>query len=196
MPAKFKWLLLPPAIALILFLGPLRGGIGTVAPTDEGQGSIPPTAITPGEGIPVIPGMDQIISTLLGVLILGAVGIIVFAKTRKPKSSGLRTGLVEHKQTLRVTAKHQVHVLQFDGQLLLLGTCESNMTILRSGESSDATADELALVARDQEEEEEEGAVPKDMILPRPSGKRAQLPKTMNLSQFTKLLAKARAGQV
>ncbi len=192
MQAKYKWLLLPPSIALILFLGPFRDGIGMIAPS-SGAESVDPSSTTPGSGLPAIPGMDQMVSTLIGVLLLGAVGIIVFAKLRKPRGVGTKSGLVEHKQTLRVTAKHQVHVIQFYGQLLLLGTCDSNMIVLSTGESSDGTADELELAAR--ELEEDDGAVPKDLIIPRPSRKPVPTAKTLNMTQFNRLLAKARAGQ-
>jgi len=193
MQAKYKWLLLPPSIALILFLGPLRNGIGSGSTPSSTAAAKPVSAMTPGSGIPEIPGMDQIISTLVGVLILGVVGIVVLAKLLKPRTNGGKAGLVEHKQTLRVTAKHQVHVLQFDGQMLLLGTCDSNMNILCAGEANDGDADELELTAR--EREEDEGAVPKDLIIPRPARKRALPAKTLNLRQFNKLLEKARAGQ-
>jgi len=137
--------------------------------------------------------MDQIVSTLIGVLLLGAVGIIVFAKMRKPRTRGAGSGLVEHRQSLRVTAKHHVHVLQFDGQMILLGTSDSNMTVLRTAESSDGAVDELELAARDLAEDE--GAVPKDLIIPRPARRNAPAAKTLNMAQFNKLLAKARDGQ-
>ncbi len=193
MQAKYKWLLLPPSIALILFLGPFRDSVGTTAPASGAEAATAQSSATPGTGLPSIPGMDQIVSTLIGVLLLGAVGIIVFAKMRKPRTRGAGSGLVEHRQSLRVTAKHHVHVLQFDGQMILLGTSDSNMTVLRTAESSDGAVDELELAARDLAEDE--GAVPKDLIIPRPARRNAPAAKTLNMAQFNKLLAKARDGQ-
>ncbi len=198
MQAKYKWLLLPPAIALILFLGPLRGTTSPASPTPTPTANTatqPPATDTGqvGTGIPTMPGMDQLISTLLGVLILGSVGLVVFARMRKPKTTGTST-LVEHRQSMRITPKHHVHVLEFDNQLFLLGTCESNLSVLKVSDSSENEADEMEIARR--EEEEDEGAVPKDLIIPRPPARKGKPKPALDIAQFKKLLAKAKAGQL
>jgi len=193
MQAKYKWLLVPPAIALILFLGPLRGSSENLNPATNSPPKTEGTAGEPGSGIPAMPGMDQLVSTLLGVLILGAIGIVVFARMRKPKSSGSST-LVEHRQSLRITPKHHVHVLEFEDQLFLVGSSDAGLSILKVSDSPDANADEMELAHR--EEEEDEGAVPKDLIIPRPPAKKLRTRQSLDIAQFKKLLAKAKAGQL
>ncbi|MHC5064180.1 MAG: flagellar biosynthetic protein FliO [Planctomycetota bacterium] len=140
-----------------------------------------------------MPGMDQMVSTLLGVLILGSVGLVIFARLRKPKSSGTST-LVSHRQSLRITPKHHVHVLEFDNQLFLIGTCESSVNVLKVSDSPDGNVDEMEIAQR--EDDEDEGAVPKDLIIPRPPARQAKPKPSLDVAQFKKLLAKAKAGQL
>ena len=132
MQARYKWLLLPPAIALILFMGPLRN-IGL--PSTEGLAQEIQTAGDPqtteepgtmqdpqgvGQGIVPMPDAWQVASTLLGILLLGGIGIMLLARLRRgrsPKSGDLMTLC----QSLRLSQRHSLHAVQFDHNLLLLG---------------------------------------------------------------------------
>ena len=193
MQAKYKWLLVPPALALILFLGPLRGSSGAPNPASNPPPAAEEVTQQPGSGIPPMPGMDQLISTLLGVLILGSIGIVVFARMRKPKITGTST-LVEHRQSLRITPKHHVHVLEFDSQLFLVGTSEAGVNVLKISESLEDGADEMEIAHR--ENEEDEGAVPKDLIIPRPPARKAKARSSRVLLQEMTLVWKHRRPSV
>ena len=67
MQARYKWLLLPPAIALVLFMGPLR----RVGLPSADSGPAQETEAEVGGSIVPMPDIWQMTSTLVGVLLLG-----------------------------------------------------------------------------------------------------------------------------
>ncbi len=177
MQARYKWLLLPPAIALILFMGPLRN-IGL--PSTEGLAQEIQTAGDPqtteepgtmqdpqgvGQGLVPMPDAWQVTSTLLGILLLGGIGIMLLARLRRgrsPKSGDLMTLC----QSLRLSQRHSLHAVQFDHNLLLLGECDGHLSLIKLGPDPEQRQDEELLAARDADE----GAVPRDMVIPHPAG--------------------------
>lgn len=167
MKAKYRWLLLPPALALVLFMGPLRqpapAAETTTANTPSTESAEPET----GTG-PELPGLDQVAFTLVGVLLLGAAGIAVYARIHGHKSGGAATGLLSVRQSMRLSGRHHVHAVQFEDQLLLLGECDGQLSVLHAGPDANADADEGQIARRDAEEEDE-GAVPIDLVIPRPA---------------------------
>lgn len=202
MQAKFKWLFLPPAIALVLFLGPLQSKPSTTT-AETGNDS---AATSEKTRIPALPDVWQVTSTLVGVLLLGAVAIAVIKRSRmqRPIADGEFMVL---RQSLRLSQRHSIHAVEFDGQVLLVGECEGNVHVLQNGALPAATEDELEVSRRFIDDDDpDDGAVPRDMIIPRPeeparrqptaptTSRRSSPQVAAKLANFKNLLARAGAG--
>jgi flagellar biogenesis protein FliO len=177
-----KWLFLPPAVALLMVLGPLSmqggttGGVPDPTTPTTGGAAAPAPAPTVGEGRPApaaprMPDAWQLGSTLLAVLMLGAAGVLVLRKLRGGAVPARgAASLVTLRQTLRLSARQAVHALEFDDRILLVGEHERGLVLLESGRSL-ARADEHEVVGREQppaDVGDEDGAVPKNLVIPRP----------------------------
>lgn len=210
MRSKYAWLLLPPILALIVFLGPLQNlnndtspaSANTTAAANAKADTSPEAARRSevGSQLPELPNLWQISSTLVGVLLLGVVFLGLFRKLRENSRATPGSPLVL-RQSLRLSTKHHVHAVQYEDQILVLGACDNSISVLCTGEDPSLAEDETALLDRD---EESEGAVPRDMVLPRPDKQRRKLPKkpavqaglaeetARKLSTFRTLLKRAR----
>ena len=204
MQARYKWLILPPAVALVLFMGPLRD-VGMPPINDErvpevsSQGTSLESEV--GQGIIPMPSAWQMGSTLLGVLLLGGAGIMLLARLRRGPTGG-SSDLMSLRQSLRLSQRHKIHAVQFDHRLLLLGECDGQLTLIKAGSDPEAMADEEHLAARGIEEDT--GAVPRDMVIPRPGTavtRRPRPPKSGTGSQshptvdeFKDLLRRVKTG--
>lgn len=176
-----KWLVLPPAVALLLVLGPLSMKPSAAAERSaETPAAAPVVRPTAGpqqpaadRGVPALPrtpDLWQIGSTLLGVLLLGGVAVAVLRRLRQgPAATG--SGAVSLRQTLRLSNKQAVHALEFEGKLLLVGETERGLQLLIAHTPPTAADDEAAVAAvaaRLRDELDDDGAVPKNLVLPRP----------------------------
>ncbi len=143
--AKLLWFLVPPAVAMVMFLGPLGNG------DPAGAAEPAATEIVSGLTVPATPGLWQVGSSLLGVLLIGAVGVMIIARL-KGVSPLARPGdgneLLTLRQSLRISSRHHVHAIEFDGRVLLVGECENNLAMLTSTDDPNVTADERAISAR------------------------------------------------
>ena len=164
---KYKWLLLPPALALLLFVGPLRDPL-----TGAGNSAPPPTTTdTTDSAAPASPSVAQVASTTIGVLLLGLV--IVLALRRYSKTSGKAIpGGLALRNTLRLSSRHAVHMVQVDDHILLLGECDGSLTVLDRAADPDAIEDERQI----EQQVEADGAVPRDLVIPRPVTRRTTTP--------------------
>lgn len=182
-----KWLLIPPAVALLMVLGPLSMQGETPAnaasktprlqqpeaepaPTTGANRQAPKPLVTPRS-----PDLLQMGSALVGVLLLGVVGIMVLRKLRggaTPTRSG--SPLATLRQTLRLSGKQALHAIEFDDRILLVGEHERGLVLLDSGKLPERAADEAEVLARHQaptrtaEPDEDEGATPRNLLIPRP----------------------------
>ncbi len=175
-----KWLVLPPAVALLIVLGPMsmRGESAAAERTPTNPSAVPerlPGADEPKGSkatvppLPRTPDLWQFGSTLVGVLLLGGVGLVVLRRLQKgPGPVG--SGVVTLRQTLRLSQRQSVHALEFDGRLLLVGESDRGVQLLQANNPPTAADDEATLAARlrDLADAEDDGAVPKNMVLPRP----------------------------
>lgn len=183
-----KWLLIPPAVALLVVLGPLsmQGGSTARAASPEitVQQPAPETAlpaptsrtnrlaITPPRG----PDLWQMSSALVGVLLLGVVGVILLRKLRGGATPTRGTNIASLRQTLRLSTRQAVHAIEFDDRILLIGEHERGLVLLDSGKLPERIADEAEVLARHQTvlhaagaaEHEDEGATPRNLLIPRP----------------------------
>ena len=198
MPNNRKWLLLPPAVALLIVLGPLSMRNDAARPQAE-VATAPATEASPlvvaapqadatqkepkqkGSALPVprTPDLWQVGSTLIGVLVLGGATVALLRRMRTAPATG-NTGAVTLRQTLRLAPNKTLHAVEFDGRLLLLGASEKGIALLHAGGSTaDAAADEATIAQRSQavvEADEDEGATPKDLVIPRPERPAQKLP--------------------
>jgi flagellar biogenesis protein FliO len=196
MPNNRKWLLLPPAVALLIVLGPLSMRTNTARATDVPQAEVAeaqplpealPAATQSPKGktnalpVPRTPDLWQVTSTLIGVLLLGGATLMVLRRMRTAPATG-STGAVTLRQTLRLAPNKTLHAVEFDGRLLLVGASEKGLQLLHAGgAAADAAADEATIAARSQaavaiEEDEDEGATPKNLVIPRPPKPQQKLP--------------------
>lgn len=215
-----KWLMIPPAAALLLLLGPLAmGGADAPARPEEPARSAPteqPRAFVlpedpadapgedaqraglPGSLVPRTPDLWQMSSALVGVLLLGGVALLGLKKLRGGASPQRPQTLATLRQTMRLGAKSTLHAIEFDNRILLVGDGEKGLTLIESSTLPDAVADEATVLARSaptQPEEGDDGATPKDLLIPRPAGEAAPATKAdiaiAKLNDFRALLDKA-----
>lgn len=185
-----KWLLVPPAVAFLLVLGPLSMQTGAAAaPTappaaqqPEPQPEAPATAPVRTARSPIAaprgPDLVQMGSALAGVLLLGVVGVVVLRKLRGGASPTRGSTLATLRQTLRLSARQAVHAIEFDDRILLVGEHERGLVLLDSGKLPERAADEAEVIARSlgaaahhdaDAGDEAEGATPRNLVIPRPS---------------------------
>ncbi|MCB9884210.1 MAG: flagellar biosynthetic protein FliO [Planctomycetes bacterium] len=193
-----KWLLVPPAAALLVVLGPLSmaSGRGNKAdqPTTPLASSVTPPATTPAANAPATspeaalrpaartpalprtPDFFEIGSALAGVLLLGIGGVIVLRKLRGGATPTGGTRLITLRQSLRLSQRQAVHAIEFDDRILLIGESERGLTLLEGGRQQ-AVADEAEVLTRTSQRldavvddaAEDDGAVPKNLVIPRPA---------------------------
>lgn len=196
-----KWLLLPPAVALLLLLGPLsmQGGSARAATTaaatpapqqPEPEAAAPAVAPLKGKAplnVPRGPDLAQMASALVGVLVLGGAAVWLVRRVRGGAQPTRGTPLATLRQTLRLSAKQAVHAIEFDDRILLVGENERGLALLDSGKLPERVADELEVLARHTapahghaaaaatahsaaaDDADEEGATPKNLVIPRPA---------------------------
>lgn len=215
-----KWLMIPPAAALLLLLGPLAmGGAdrtarpaepAQVAPTEQPRAFVRPAdptqpadeapqrAALPGTLVPRTPDLWQMSSALVGVLLLGGVALLGLKKLRGSASPQRPQNLATLRQTMRLGAKSTLHAIEFDDRILLVGDSEKGLTLIESSGLPDAAADEATVLARSaqpQPSDREDGATPKNLMIPRPEAPQASTSKAdiaiAKLNDFRALLDKA-----
>lgn len=207
MQARYKWLLLPPAIAVVLIMGPLRQteppapepetvqAVEAENPVDQNPVDQSPV----GQGLVPMPDAWQVASSLFGILLLGVAGVMLLARIRKgPSSRGAE--LMSLRQSLRLSGRHKLHAVQFEDSILVIGESEGRLVLLEKGSDPEQFADDEELAARD----EDGGAVPRDMVIPRPPASarkrpvppRAQSPERArrSLDEFKDLMRSVKAG--
>lgn len=211
-----KWFLIPPAIAALLLLGSMsmqNGGTprdaapaSAVAAPASGAPAASKGRETPA--LPRTPDLTQTISALAGVLLLGVGGVLLLRRLRGPARSPRGATLLTLRQSLRLSAKQAVHAIEFDDRILLVGESERGLALLDGGRLPERTADEAEVLSRGAVAPAglaahlDEGATPKDLVLPRPAApQKPRLPTPpgskpverapVGLADFRNLLQKA-----
>jgi len=207
-----KWLLVPPVVALLLVLGPLSMQ-GRAADASTASRTETPTTEAPNEPVsetakrtarptptlPRTPDLWQMGSALVGVLLLGVGGIVMLRKLRGGATPVRGAApLMTLRQTMRLSTKQAVHAIEFDDRVLLVGESDRGLCLLESGRLPDRARDEAEVLARAVEAvnaAEEEGAVPKNLVIPRPPQGPVRRPlapaKAGPIEDFRTLLQKA-----
>jgi flagellar biogenesis protein FliO len=190
-----KWLLVPPVAALLLLLGPLsmqgaeRPAQANEPPASQ-QPANQPTTTSPavtGEANPArtalrtptpvrTPDLFEMSGALVVVLLLGAAGVYVLRKLRGGAVPTGGTTLLTLRQSLRLSQKQIVHAIEFDDRIVLVGEGERGLALLDSGRIPERVADELEVAARALPrvdavvaDDLDDGAVPKNLVIPRPA---------------------------
>jgi flagellar biogenesis protein FliO len=193
-----KWLLIPPVVALLLVLGPLAMGGGTTdQPTTpetaapaaaqpstsqpstsrpltsrpEPAASSTDTGAKPGSLVPRTPDMWKMSSALVGVLLLGAVALLGLKKLRGAATPKGSQTLATLRQTMRLGTKQALHAVEFGDRILLIGESDKGLTLIESGSLPDAADDEATVLSRTDVvvgDDDDEGATPKNLLIPRP----------------------------
>jgi len=176
-----KWLLVPPAVALLL-LGPLSMQGGPAGPSTPETVAALAVAVPAASAAdttrplrtpqaPRTPDLWQMASALVGVLLLGVGGVVLLRRLRGGATPTRGSALATLRQTLRLSARQAIHAIEFDDRILLVGEHERGLVLLESGRLADRAADEAAVLARHGAATAgapEDGAVPKDLVIPRP----------------------------
>jgi flagellar biogenesis protein FliO len=188
-----KWFLIPPAVAALLILGTLSmqpGGKAVDKAVDKGidkadtsaksdaraeRSEAAPTAAPAAAPaaraqptLPRAPDLAQVIPALVGVLLLGVGGVWLLRRLRHGPRAGGTASLLALRQTLRLSARQAVHAIEFDDRILLIGASERGLALLDSGRLPERAADEHDVLARATDDDD--GAVPKNLVIPRPAG--------------------------
>ena len=124
-------------------------------------------------------------SGLLGVLLLGVGGLFVLRRLRGGAVATRGTTLMTLRQTLRLGARQALHAIEFDERILLVGETDKGLVLIESGKLPERTADEQEVLARAATgqhvdataSDDDEGAVPKNLVIPRPEQPARRLPK-------------------
>jgi flagellar biogenesis protein FliO len=125
----------------------------------------------PAPAVPRTPDLWQMGSALLAVLLLGTAGVMLLRKLRGGAVPVRGSApLMTLRQTLRLSARQAVHAIEFDDRILLIGEHERGLALLDGGRPIDRSDESELAGRRDSTHDpiEEEGAVPKNLVIPRP----------------------------
>lgn len=218
-----KWFLIPPAVAVLLILGTLTmqgadngsgNGAGTRAANERPAASQPTSvadeATRPGRAMPTpprTPDLWQMSSGLIGVLLLGTTGLMLLKRLRRGATPVRGQPVMTLRQSLRLGNQRVLHAIEFDERLVLVGESDKGLVLIEHGRLPERLADEAEVLARSatghrvDTTDEDEGAVPRNLVIPRPESPVARrLPKpptepqsrpTPGLGDFRNLLQKA-----
>jgi len=208
-----KWLMIPPAIALLLVLGPLSMANPTSVanPTSAStEPSAQPAAadtVRARPSLPQAPSFWKIGSALIGVLLLGGLGLYGLRRLRGGAIPTRGTTFLTLRQSMRLGQRQALHAVEFDDRILLIGETERGISLIESAKSPNLSDDEAEVTTRAAEllstiAMNEDGAVPKNLQIPRPPNGPSQtaprqpvLPRptsqTPGLGDFRALLQKA-----
>ncbi len=180
-----KWFLIPPAAAALVVLSSLTQGsearprasspaaaapvepqAAAEAPAPAGRREVPTG--------PKAPDFGQMLAALVAVLGLGVAGVYVLRQVRGPARPSGDGRLLTLRQSLRLSPRHTLHAIEFDERIVLVGETERGLALVDGGRLPDRAADEAAVLARTaataagNDDADDDGAVPKDLIIPRP----------------------------
>jgi len=185
---KLRWLALPPALGLLLMFGPWRSAAPTPLEAPQAAAS-EPAAKPPSVAVP---DFTRVLCTVVGVCLLGAAVVLGFAR-RRARAPGAG-GAIVLRQSVRLSSRHTVHALEFAERLLLVGECEGSLSVLHAADDPELAA---AARAKGAAPDDDDGAVLKDMVIPRPpqAGGPSTVPARSNkpprgLADFRTLLGK------
>lgn len=204
MKSTQKWFLIPPAIAAMLILGTLsmqQGAAPTAkpdpraaAPTGSGaalEGDLQKNP-RPQPALPRTPDLWQMSSALLGVLLLGAGGLVLLRRLRQGPAPKPGQSLIALRQTLRLSPRQSIHAIEFDERILLVGDTDKGLVLLEHGRLPDRIADEAEVLARTAAaidalvDDRDDGAVPRNLVIPRPDGSAPRVPTTLPTGKAAK----------
>jgi flagellar biogenesis protein FliO len=139
----------------------------------------------PGSLVPRAPDMWKMSSALVGVILLGGAVLLVVKKLKRGTLPRGVASLATLRQTVRLSSKQALHAIEFDQRILLVGENDKGLTLLDRGRLPDAAEDEATVLSRQQlEEEQEDGAVPRNLIIPRPPTAQQATQASPNQSSF------------
>lgn len=190
-----KWLLIPPAVAILLILGPMSMGGGDTSnpnqpasaqpavPTSgqpastrlgSGEPASNPATLKPttnaeiGSLVPRTPDMWKMSSAFVGVLLLGVGALVVIKRMRGGATPNGTTALMTLRQTVRLTTKQSLHAIEFDNRIILIGDTDKGLSLIDRGGLPEVASDEATVLKRQDEVVDDDGAVPRNLLIPRP----------------------------
>jgi flagellar biogenesis protein FliO len=129
--------------------------------------------------LPRTPDLTQMASALLGVLLLGAGGVLLVRRLRSGPRAPRGGSLLALRQTLRVSARQAIHAIEFDDRILLIGETDKSLALLDTGRLPERAADEVEIASRrapasaantgDHADGDDDGATPRNLLIPRPA---------------------------
>ncbi len=189
MKSKYAWLLLPPLMAFIIFMGPMKSSDNSPVKANSAQ-EAPVAKSAIGSKLPETPSLWQIGTSLAGILLVGVAGIMLFARFKGQGGVTVNGDYLTLRQTLRLNAKQKIYAVECEDQVLLLGESDNNLCVLNARPNRQLVEDAEEVFNR--EDELDEGAVPRDMIIPRMAPKPRQQKSSASLSDFKTLLKRSR----
>src|SRR5690606_28152510 len=184
---KLRWLAVPPALALLLMFGPWRKPAPAASRPAVPLAESVQDSVKPAPAVPA-PDLTQVVCTVAGICLFGGAIVVGLARVQRRRAAGGAGGPIALRQSMRLSAKHAVHAVQFDDRILLLGESDGALVVRHTAADPDAEA-RARTAAHDPDDD---GAVLKGMVLPRPP-RGATAPSKPALASFRTLLAKTQA---
>lgn len=180
--SKWKWFALIPVLAAALVFGPGIFGSGNPSGGEaEGRSWEPATGAVPSGA----PSMLEVAACLGLVLVLAVGGMILLRRLQygTPHAGGTT---IQMRETRRLGPKRALHMLRVSDRLLLVAESEQGIHLVADLTPADPDEDVAEPIADDPDDDDEDGAVPRDLVIPRPR-QRAR-PKRAALANFRDLL--------
>ncbi len=185
---EWKWLAIVPLLAAVMVFGPVlfSGGNSNAPAANDGTWRRnAETAATPS---------FLTLGTSLGVVLLLAVGGIFLLRRLQAGQEHAREREIRVKESRRLSPKRSLHLIRAADRLLLLGESEVGLQLLAdlTPREPEVTLPASAPVAVEPEPLEEDGAVPRDLVIPNHPRKETL---KSQIQDFRELLGKLGAGK-
>jgi flagellar biogenesis protein FliO len=203
MSSRTKWLLAGPVLALLITVGP------SLMPAPAHGATPPPPPVSPFAAVSPVVTPLKLFLTLAGVLALAAAVLVLWRRSAGARiGAGSATRTLVVRETLRLSARSRLHLISAGTRSLLVAEGEKGISLLhltapaesaqqrlRSAGAEAEAAEERMPTARRagagaRGEEEDEGAVPRDMVLTPAPRRKKGIP---DGADFRKLLEQVRA---
>ena len=172
--AKWKLYAVFPALAALFVCAPIL-----LSPS--GSKNTPPDT-SGANPIAALPSPFEVAFAVGIVLLLAVAGIIVVRRVQGVRPANASSSIVI-KETRRIAPKRSLHVMRAVDRLLLVAESEHGLSLICDLTPQDGAPTEFDIDEADEEaheDDEEEGATPRDLVLPAQAPRKSPSPQRRN----------------